>query len=115
MCYNGGRNILTAITIPAEAVRKLPIASGFLFCQQFPQADDGRGDHTTGEKIAVVYQVDQLLAEPVQRIANNLAIRPRHAVCHTVGVVDYVMRSWFVILHSSSPPLFLIPNSCTNA
>ena len=49
---------MSAYHYPAEAVRKLPIASGFLFCQQFPQAHDGRSDHTAGEKIAVVYQVD---------------------------------------------------------
>lgn len=95
---------MTANHLFLPTVRKLPIASGFLFCQQFPQADDGRGDYTAGEKIAVVNQVYQLFAEPVQRIANNLAIRPRHAVCHTVGVVEYAVRRWFIMSHSSSPP-----------
>ena len=106
---------MTAITIPAEAVRNLPIASGFLFCQNLPQADDGRGDHTAGEKIRVVNQVHQLLAEPVQRLHGLPAVHPRHAVGHAVSVVEYVVRSWFVVFHSLSPPFFLIPNSCTNA
>ena len=81
-----------------------PLRAVFLFCQQFPQADDGRGHYAPGEKIAVVYQVDKFPTEPVQRLYGFPAVHPRHAVGHAVGVVEHVVRGWFVMFHFSSPP-----------
>jgi hypothetical protein len=90
---------------------------GLLLCQQFPDRNQCERKHSTREKVTMVYQVYQLLSEPVQHVHYGLTVN--HDATHHERIHIYQRFHFFApfnrfIFPSASVLLNVFIVSCVN-